>query len=253
MPVAFVTEAHNDTSGAQAALTVSLAITAGQTVVVVVAGDRDPNTVTGIVDNGSGSSAYVAQVTVPGVGSVSCGFEIWTCLAAGSGVTTVTITMSGAQRFCASVVACSGVTTIGTHASTAATGTTAQSPGTLGSETFVVGGFAQGGLGSAGSAVVGTVLANDYISNQGNTIITSMYNAGTSISFTFPGSVAWVGGLVGLSAGGGGSTVTYPELERGTNRGSNRGRNTGIARSFVRRDRIFVPAYAVVGELREAA
>lgn len=79
---------------------------------------------------------------------------------------------------------------------------------------------------------------------------------GTSNAHTFTGGGGTRQALAGvhvIAASGGGSSVTYPELERGTNRGSNRGRNTGIARSFVRRDRIFVPAYAVVGELREAA
>lgn len=82
--------------------------------------------------------------------------------------------------------------------------------------------------------------------------------ASGSIAGTFTaGSAAqdWITSVAAFKAGGGGggATVTYPELERGTNRGSNRGRNTGIARSFVRRDRVFVPAYAVVGDLKVAA
>lgn len=55
-----------------------------------------------------------------------------------------------------------------------------------------------------------------------------------------------------VAAAAGGATVTYPQLERGV-RGLARGVAGGIARSFVRRDRIFVPAYAVLGDLKAAA
>jgi hypothetical protein len=54
----------------------------------------------------------------------------------------------------------------------------------------------------------------------------------------------------GVAAAGGG--VTYPRLER-AQRGVNRGRNGGIARSFVRRSRIFVPVYAWTGTPLQAA
>lgn len=80
----------------------------------------------------------------------------------------------------------------------------------------------------------------------------SATGASTVVSFTnddFCTNVAYA--LVPGS--GGGATVTYPQLERGISRGVNRGVGTGIARSFVRRDRIFVPAYVVLGDLKAAA
>jgi hypothetical protein len=208
----FVNEAHNDSSGAATTVATSITITAGHTAVVVVALDKDTPAVTGVVDNGSGSSAYTSQVVVAGVAGISTGFEIWTSLAVGTGVTSVTVTVSSATRFAVSVFDVSGVSAIGTHASTSATGTTAQSPGTLGTMAFVVGGFSQTDQGTAGSAVTGTLRANDFMNNQGNVAITSMYNAGTSISFTFPGSAAWTGGLVGLSAAGGAKNCTLSLL-----------------------------------------
>lgn len=70
------------------------------------------------------------------------------------------------------------------------------------------------------------------------------------------GSSGFAGAIVTaasfLAAGGGPSVPTYPQLERGI-RGLTRGLRGGLARSFVRRDRIFVPAYAVVGDLKVAA
>lgn len=76
-------------------------------------------------------------------------------------------------------------------------------------------------------------------SSTGNNSVLQDFWNGFTITFTDAG-------------GGGGATITYPELERGI-RGLTRGVVPGLARSFVRRDRIFVPAYAVVGDLRVAA
>lgn len=71
--------------------------------------------------------------------------------------------------------------------------------------------------------------------------------AATSIDAQETGSSGqWgIAGAAFKAAGGGGASVTYPQLERGT-RGLGRGLVTGVFHSpvaFKRRDRIFVPAW----------
>lgn len=65
------------------------------------------------------------------------------------------------------------------------------------------------------------------------------------------GSVLLAMSVVFSYSGGGPTAPTYPQLERGI-RGLARGVGGGLARSFVRKDRIFVPAYATY-DLKAAA
>lgn len=133
-----------------------------------------------------------------------------------------------------------------------------------------------GSLGAAGNLVVTAVA--DYtatVSSIGSSFaITdqSDYTVGNNIGI----AAAWqnlVGGVAGAvnptwtlsgaptasavqaiaftPAGAGPTAPTYPQLERGI-RGLARGVAGGIARSFVRKDRIFVPAYATY-DLKAAA
>lgn len=83
--------------------------------------------------------------------------------------------------------------------------------------------------------------------------ITSGVLTGYVAHMTSPSNIGFTTVVAAFKASGGAPpSVTYPQLERGI-RGLARGVAGGIARSFVRRDRIFVPAYAVLGDLQAAA
>lgn len=130
-------------------------------------------------------------------------------------------------------------------------------------ELLVWGGFASD-AGGAGTPPTGYTEHLDIIGGALNLELCSLAQAvagatgsvsGASYSGGNNGTTALL--FMGLksTAGGGGSSVTYPELERGI-RGVGRGIAGGVyhapAQAFCRRDRIFVPAWIADAD-REAA
>lgn len=133
----------------------------------------------------------------------------------------------------------------------------------------------QAGGGNAGCAVVvkdsGSTLATvNFNANVGNVFTdatgavlnnttwpagevgAALTFATTTLTLTFTSPGYWTMAHLFVSQGGvAPPTVTYPQLERGI-RGLARGVAGGIARSFVRKDRIFVPSYATY-DLQAAA
>jgi hypothetical protein len=96
--------------------------------------------------------------------------------------------------------------------------------------------------------VIGTAI-KVYVNavQQGTTVTDSSFASGQP-GIYFLNSLAcalddWTADTIPTGGGGGGGSPTYPQLERGV-RGLARGLAGGLARAFVRRDRIFVPAYA---------
>lgn len=206
MAVAFVSVNTNDTTGAQTALTISQSPTAGNGQIVLIGQDRDSggSTVTSVTNGGDTFTKVVN--TAPTIAST--GVEIWICTAVGSGRTDVTINNSGANRYGASVVQVSfaGTLTAAANTTATATGSTGQSM-TLGGATFVLSVYAQIDQAAAGSAATGTVMANDFMSNQGNVAVTTMRHTGDTTSFNFPGTATWWGAIVSLTDGGGATPV----------------------------------------------
>lgn len=88
----------------------------------------------------------------------------------------------------------------------------------------------------------------------GTTVTNSAFSTGQPGMYWIGSGLAldlWTADTIPTGGGGGGGSPTYPQLERGI-RGLARGVAGGIARSFVRKDRIFVPAYATY-DLKAAA
>ena len=92
---------------------------------------------------------------------------------------------------------------------------------------------------------ISTVTNSTLIDNTATNDIGLGYNLGTaSITVTMSDSANTHGNVaVRIVAAGGAAAVKYPQLERGI-RGLGRGLAEGLARTFVRKDRIFVPAYS---------
>lgn len=234
--------------------------------IVLIAQDAGANSTSVIWDDGGTSIALTRKGTVS---QGTCRAEIWYVLTAGlvTGTKTIRANWSGSHEGQGGSASYSGVdqTTIFNAASpqtaTGASGTNPSLAVTTTAGELAIDSAVQD-LSTTGTAPAKGA-SQTYVAAGVNTNTSSIESghseqaaagASTTMTWTMQASGgAW--GQVGVSllpSGGAPASPTFPQLERGVNRGSDRGRNMGIARSFVRRDRIFVPVYAVLGDLKAA-
>jgi sugar lactone lactonase YvrE len=225
--ISFVAASSNancaNTNNGAKTVNCSFTVTAGDTVVVMVA---HPNTasVSTIADNGAtGGNTYTARAGCSSNNTTTAAVDCFTSAATKS-ATTITVTLAGNSRFTVSVAEYSGVTAIGnTNANntiTAATNTASVSLTTQDNSNVCVGGFNENGAETINPGATG-INVRTQISD------TSQTGAIVDISRATPGSCTvsanitptahtWAAGALELRGGGNGPGVDVVDVTTDT-------------------------------------
>lgn len=257
MPIGVAQRAGGSASGGSAGATSIAATFGGGTgsgsLIVALFGNQVATNFSSIGDSAGNSYVQAGSEFKPS--GINNYFNCYYCNNAIAGAGTVTVTLLASSTYRSLVIYEVTGQDTGTVLNTTATGEGSSTAIAAGSITpaaaaeLLVAMMISGGppiTGPGGS----WAFANFAVSGDANAYFGDEYlriTSATAATATSTSSAAW--GIFAASfkeAGGAPAGPTYPQLERGRDRGSNRGRNMGIARSWVKPGRIFVPAYRPV-------